>query len=208
MKLNKQQQLLVGLAIVIAAFLFAHFVVLKPDRRSIEQLNEKITQHKQNINIARNIKQSATVLEEEMAHLTAQLERLKKILPVDINKSKFMADVKRYANENGVEIISITNNKPTVTDVIIEHPFTYTAQGNYNDFGKFFAQLSNYPRIVNVKGVYLAREEDDAVYTTRASYIVSVFTYNEPTPEELAEQIAAKKAERSGRNKPGGRGRK
>ena len=191
-KLNNLQQALLGFLLIGVLAAAMHFLILKGDRQRIERTKKKNAEIQANINIAKRIQESAAELQEEMNHLNAQLERLKKILPVGVNEPKFMADIKRYANENGIEILSIFHNAPNRDDVIIEHPFNYQAAGNYHDFGNFFAQLSNYPRIVNVKGLFLERKLGS--YTVKGSFIISVYTYREPTEQELAEQIKAKKA--------------
>ena len=202
MKLTQLQQVLVGAGLILLSALLSHFVLLKSNRQRIKSLQNKNSQLEQDIRVAKAIQQTATELQEEMNHLKAQLERLKKILPVTINKPKFMADIKRYANENGIELLQLSNNKPFIDDVIVEHPFTYKARGNFHDFGRFFAQMSNYPRIINVKGLYLERQTEIKGYSVDSSFIVSVFTYNEPTEEDLKAQVEAKKQARKQSKKP------
>ncbi|CAM2067941.1 Type 4a pilus biogenesis protein PilO [Sulfidibacter corallicola] len=210
MKLTKLQQALTGLGIIVLGLILTNWVFLKDIKTNITSTEKKISELEQDIRVAKNIQRSAAELQEQMNHLRAQLDRLKKVLPVDINKPKFQADVKRYANENGIEIVRATNNKPVTDDVIIEHPFSYEAWGSFHDFGRFFAQLTNYPRIVNIKGLSLGRPDDkeNIGYSVKATFIVSVFTYREPTPEELKAQIEEKRAAKSGKNKKGKRGRR
>lgn len=195
MKLNQMQQIIAGVVIVGLTVLISHFLILKGDRQQILAIDAKIETLQQEINVAKIIQKTATELQDEMIHLKAQLDRLKKILPVVINQPKFLADMKRYANENGLEILDLTNTRPVASDMIEEHPFGFTAVGNYHDFGHFFAQLTSYQRIVNVKGLQLQRL-NDANYSVRCYFILSVFTYREPTEEELKQQIAAKKQAR------------
>jgi type IV pilus assembly protein PilO len=190
------QQLVVGIALVLLAPLFVQFIVLKGTREDTRRANEQVADLQRKIQDAKLIQSIAQEMFQEMEHLSNQLDRLKKVLPVEVNKPKLMADIKRYANENGIEIIRLSNNAPEKRDVIIEHPFTYIARGSYHDFGSFFAQLTNYPYILNVKGLHLERLEDDPAYTVECAFILSVYTYDEPTEEELKEQIKAKKAER------------
>lgn len=199
MKLTKLHQLLVGLVVVIVGLLLTNFFFLKDVKLSISQTKADIEELNTKISVAKNIQNTANELQEQMTHLKAQLDRLKKVLPVEINKPKFQADVKRYANENGIEVIGAISNKPLTDDVIIEHPFSYIAEGSYHDFGRFFAQLTNYPRIVNIKGLSLAKAQESPRGAVQGRFIVSVYSYREPTPEELKAQIEAKRAEASGR---------
>lgn len=201
MKLTKLHQLLVGLVVVIVGLLLTNFFLLKDVKLSISQTKADIEELNTKISVAKNIQNTANELQEQMTHLKAQLDRLKKVLPVEINKPKFQADVKRYANENGIEVIGAISNKPLTDDVIIEHPFSYIAEGSYHDFGRFFAQLTNYPRIVNIKGLSLAKAEESPRGAVQGRFVVSVYSYREPTPEELKAQIEAKRAEASGRGK-------
>ena len=200
MKLNKIQQIAIGLGLVLVAAILAQFVFLKDKRANIVSMKAKNEQLEKDIRYAQAIQKSAAELQEEMNHLTAQLDRLKKILPTSVNKPKFMADIKRYANESGVEITGLSQNKDSVDDVIVEHPFTYQARGNYHDFGSFFAHLSDYPRIINVKGLHLARVSKGA-YAVEGSFIVSVFTYREPTEEDLKKQIEDKRKQNQKKKK-------
>ncbi len=205
MKLNKLQQLAVGVALIAIALLLAHYVLLKDKHQNIINTKANCEKLEKDIRLAKAIQQTATELQEEMNHLTAQLDRLKKILPTSIPKPRFMADIKRYANENGVEITELSQNKPVVDDVIVEHPFTYRARGQYHDFGKFFAHLSDYPRIINIKGLHLSRA-GFGDYTVQGSFLVSVFTYKEPTEEELKKQVEEKRKSKKG--KKGKKGKK
>lgn len=206
MKLTKLQQVAVGLALILLAVVIAYFAILKTDRNNIEAFKGKNAKLQSDINMARAIEDTANALKEEMANLQAQLDRLKQILPTEINNSKFLSDVKRLANENGIEIGAVSQNADVVDDVIIETPFTFVTYGYYHDFGRFFAQLTNYQNIVNIKGMHFTRELTED-YSIRAEFLVSVYTYREPTEEELKQQMAdAKKAaQQRGR---GNRGRR
>jgi type IV pilus assembly protein PilO len=195
-KLNKIQQVIAGVVIILLTVVVSQFLVFKTDKQRIQSTDKNIQQLNQDINVAKAIQKSAAELQDEMIHLKAQLDRLKKILPVEINKPKFLADMKRYANENGIEILTLTNNHPVTTDVIVEHPFSFETRGNYHDLGYFFSQLTNYQRIINIKGMQLYRNADLKDYTVTSYFICSVFTYREPTEEELRQQIEAKKRER------------
>ena len=201
MKLNKLQQAVAGIIIIILTFVVAQFLIFKKDKQSIIRIDASIQKLEQDINVAKAIAKSAAELQDEMIHLKAQLDRLKKILPVEINKPKFLADVKRYANENGIEIIKLINNHPVTDDVIVEHPFTFETRGNFHDYGFFFGQLTNYQRIINVKGLFLNRRASAADYSANGYFILSVFTYKEPSQEELRQQVDAEKKSRSGTRK-------
>lgn len=197
---NKGVQALVGVILITLVGAFVHLFLLREDRRMIDETKSEIVELERKINVAKAIQKSATELEVQMQDLKKQLERLKRILPLEVNKPKFMADVKRIANENGIEIIEATNNLYAVDDVIIEHPFTYIARGSYHDFGNFFAQLSNYPQIVNIKGLSLIRDKTPNA-PVLGSFIISMYTYREPSADELREQVKAKKAELKDKSK-------
>ena len=206
MKLDKLQQAGIGIALILLVALFTEFIYLKNDKLSIIAVTKKNEELNSKIQVAKNIQKNALQLQEEMTHLQSQLERLKKILPLSINKPLFMKDMKRYANEFGLEIVKLSSNETVRDDVILENPFTYIARGTYHDFGAFFAQISNYPRIVNVKGLSITREKDNPAYTVNSSFILSVFTYKEPSEEEIKAQIADRKAAKTGKGK--GKGKK
>jgi len=197
MKLNKIQQLAAGFALIVIAALITYFFVLKNDHATIDSLKSRNQKLQQDIRVAQTIQKSARDLAEEMDYLERQLNRLKKVLPESVNKPKFMADIKRYANENGLEVLAISNNKPVTDDVIVQHPFTYQSRGSYHDFGGFFAQLSNYSRIINVNGLFLEKL-GDPVYPVNASFLVSIFTYEEPSEEEIKKQMEDKRQELKG----------
>jgi Tfp pilus assembly protein PilO len=195
-KLNKLQQAVAGIVLILLVGAITHFFILKGDYQLIRRTEENITKLKQDINVAKAIQKSAAELQDEMIHLKAQLDRLKKILPVTINQPKFLADLKRYANENGIEILSLINTKPIINDMIVEHPFGFKTRGNYHDFGYLFAQLTNYQRIINVKGLQLRRRPGAKDYSVEAWFVLSVFTYREPSEKELRAQIESKKKAR------------
>ena len=202
MKLTKMQQLLAGVGIIIFVIVITNFLFLKGDRQKIRGTERRIAKLRQDINVANQIKQSAAVLEEEMTNLEAQLERLKKILPVSVNEPKLVADLKRFANENGIEITQISRHNSIRDDVIIEIPYAFDTVGNYHDYGRFFAKLTSYQRILNVKALHLVTVDDmrsnqglfiDKDYSVWSTFVISVYIYREPTEEELREQYEAKK---------------
>lgn len=206
MKLTKLQQLAVGLGLVVIAFVLAEYVFLKGKKDNLATLQTRCADLEAKIRLAESIRDRVNELREEMDHLRAQLDRLKDVLPTAVNKPLFMADIKRYANENGIEIASVSQNKEVLDDVIMEHPFSFVAFGGYHDFGKFFAQLSDYPRIVNVKGLQLDRLEAGP-YPVQGTFLISVFTYKEPTKEDLRKQVEERKAAKRGEGAPN-RGRR
>lgn len=201
MKLTKIQQVIIGFVIIVVAIAITQLVFLKGDHQQIDAAKAKSEELDTKIRAAEEIQQVAVQLKEEMAHLSEQLERLKKILPPSINQPKLLADIKRYANENGLEILSVINSKPVAHDMIVEHPFAFMTRGGYHDYGNFFAQLTNYQRIINVKGLRIAREKSKTGYVVGANFIISVFTYREPTEEELREQLNEKKQAKSGKGR-------
>lgn len=195
MKLDRLQQLAIGIGAIIFGFLFVEYFLLQADYANIAQLEKKIQEHRRNIERAKQIQREATILQEQMKHLEDQLERLKKVLPLEVNKPRFIAEIRRYANENGLEIKKVSTNRVVPDDIIFKHPFTYEAVGKYHDFGRFFAQLSNYSKIVNVSGLSLSKQVDNSDYPVVCQFIVTLYTYREPTPEELKNQLEAKKKE-------------
>jgi type IV pilus assembly protein PilO len=206
MKLNQVQQLLVGLVLILVAAIVGEMFLFKQKKQDIRSTQVQIDTLVGQIQDAERIRKHAAELEEEMNHLQAQLERLKKILPPDIHKPKFIQDLRRYANEHGLEVVRSSTNKPVTSDVVVEHPFTMHVQGGYHDLGNFFAKISNYPRIVNIKGLFVTVIKKDAkpsgsTHPIQAEFVVSVFTYNEPTEAELKQQIEARKLEKQGGNK-------
>ncbi|MCB1042130.1 MAG: type 4a pilus biogenesis protein PilO [Acidobacteria bacterium] len=198
MKLTRIQQFGVGVAIVLIVIVLGELVFFKDTHARIEKLNKDIQELDLQIAEAKAIQKYAATLEEEMNHLKAQLERLKKILPVEVNKPKFLQDIRRYANEHGLEVETFSANNPVRDDVILEHPFTIFVRGNYHDLGNFFAKLSNYPRIINVKGLHVSKNKENPAYSLDSAFLLSIFTYQEPTEEELKKQVEAKKMERQG----------
>ena len=200
MKLTRIQQLAVGIGVILLAIVLAKFVFLKGKQDTVDRTISQNKDLQSKIRLARKYQNQVAQIREEMVHLQAQLDRIKDVLPTSVNKPKFMADLKRLANENGIELVALSQNRPVRKDVVIEHPFTVSAKGAYHDFGRFFASLSDYSRIVNVKGLSLSRDMN-AGSTVDSTFLVSMFTYVEPTKEELVQQIADRKAEKSGAGK-------
>lgn len=194
MKLTKFHQAIIGVVFIFIAGALTQYVLLKSTNAKITGAKVEIETLNGQIRTAQEIQNVALQLQEEMAHLKDQLERLKKILPSSINHAKFLADIKRYANENGIEILVVTKAKPIVDGVIEEHSFTFKTRGGFHDYGNFFAQLTNYQRIVNVKALAISRPKKDV--GVGAEFAISVFTYREPSEEELRAELNAKKGKK------------
>jgi type IV pilus assembly protein PilO len=207
MSLNKLQQAIAAIVLVVFAGVMAYFFVFTSKREQTLTLRSQISDLEVKISKAKGFKENARQIQASLDNLKEQLATLKKILPASILEPKIFQTIKRYANEQGLEVTNLSASKPLATKDITEHPFTFAVRGNYHDLGSFFAKLSNYPQILNIKGLNIFDLEANAAYTLSSSFIVSVFTYQEPSEEDIKARIEAKRKERTATSNPKKRGR-
>jgi type IV pilus assembly protein PilO len=115
----------------------------------------------------------------ELVQLQQEQRDLLKALPRNAEIPTFLSNLQEQAELSGLEIISLTINAESAQELYIRIPVRIEVRGTYHSITKFFKNLSELPRIVNVEGLSLTIEK--AVYGVsphlRAKFVAATFRY-------------------------------
>lgn len=180
-----QAGLIVALVLIIT--IVAYFVFFKGWYEQIDSLNNQINTVQANINKGKAIQMRIEDFKRQIREINERLDKLKTILPTKSEAGKFYSNLNRMANENHVNISEIKQTPRKANDVYIELPYDLKLKAKFHDLGHFFANLANYPKIINVKNMSMKQEEKGlGKYSVNISCIASTFIYNEATdPKEI-----------------------
>lgn len=140
------------LIIILSAFfgLFYYFIY-KPEKDEVtklqsqlKKLNQQIIQKKK---VVKNIKQ----FKREFAQIKNDLDASLQQLPDKEMIDTILMNIARFERQENLESILFKPKKEIRRDFFAVVPIQIQIRGTYRQIGKFFEDVANLPRIVNVK---------------------------------------------------------
>lgn len=180
-----QAGVLIVFLIVIVAL--GYFMIFKGWYAQIDSYHTQISKVDADIHKGRALQAKINEFNRQINDLKQKLAKLKEIMPSKLEAGKLYGDLNRMANDSQVYILSIKAGKKRTTDVYSELPYSLKLRARYNDVGNFFAELANFPKILNVKNLEMKKlKTENSKYSLSVSCLVSTFIYNDKTdiPEE------------------------
>jgi len=120
----------------------------------------------------------------ELTQLQQEQRELLKALPKKAEIPTFLSNIQEQAELAGLEIVSLTIDAENPLELYIRIPIRIEVRGTYHAVTKFFKNLSELPRIVNVENLALAIEKSESGGSPRlrASFVAATFRYREQSP--------------------------
>jgi len=117
----------------------------------------------------------------ELTQLQQEQRELLKALPKKAEIPTFLSNIQEQAELAGLEIVSLTIDAENPQELYIRIPIRIEVRGTYHAITKFFKNLSELPRIVNVEGLSLGIEKAEAGASPRlrARFIAATFRYRD-----------------------------
>jgi len=117
----------------------------------------------------------------ELTQLQQEQRDLLKALPKRAEIPTFLSNLQEQAELSGLEIVSLSIDAEQPSDLYIRIPVRIDLRGTYHSITKFFKNLSELPRIVNVQRLSLNIEkaEHGASPRLRARFVAVTFRYRE-----------------------------
>lgn len=126
----------------------------------------------------------------ELVQLQQEQRDLLKALPKKAEIPTFLSNLQEQAELAGLKIVSLTIDAENPLELYIRIPVRIEVRGTYHSITKFFKNLSELPRIVNVEGLSLSVEKTEygASPRLRARFVAATFRYRDTgagaAPEE------------------------
>ena len=117
----------------------------------------------------------------ELTQLQQEQRDLLKALPKKAEIPTFLSNLQEQAELAGLEIVTLTIDAENPMELYIRIPVRITVRGTYHSITKFFKNLSELPRIVNVERLALSIEkpEPGASPRMRAQFVAVTFRYRD-----------------------------
>jgi type IV pilus assembly protein PilO len=122
----------------------------------------------------------------ELTQLQQEQRELLKALPKKAEIPTFLSNIQEQAELAGLEIVSLTIDAENPQELYIRIPIRIEVRGTYHAITKFFKNLSELPRIVNVENLSLTAEKQEigASPRLRARFIAATFRYRNQSGSE------------------------
>lgn len=117
----------------------------------------------------------------ELTQLQQEQRELLKALPKKAEIPTFLSNIQEQAELAGLEIVSLTIDAENPQELYIRIPIRIEVRGTYHAVTKFFKNLSELPRIVNVENLSLTVEkaEPGASPRLRGKFVAATFRYRD-----------------------------
>ena len=126
----------------------------------------------------------------ELTQLQQEQRDLLKALPKRAEIPTFLSNLQEQAELSGLEIVSLSIDAENPLELYIRIPVRIEVRGTYHSITKFFKNLSELPRIVNVEKLSLTVEK--AEYGTsprlRAKFVAATFRYRDMGGSTVSEE--------------------
>ena len=122
----------------------------------------------------------------ELTQLQQEQRELLKALPKKAEIPTFLSNIQEQAELAGLEIVSLTIDAENPLELYIRIPIRIEVRGTYHSITKFFKNLSELPRIVNVERLSLSIEkaESGSSPRLRARFLAVTYRYRGTAPPE------------------------
>jgi type IV pilus assembly protein PilO len=122
----------------------------------------------------------------ELTQLQQEQRELLKALPKKAEIPTFLSNIQEQAELAGLEIVSLTIDAETPQELYVRIPVRIEVRGTYHTITKFFKNISELPRIVNVENLGLSVEKNDGAGSPRlrAKFIAATFRYRDQAGAE------------------------
>ena len=117
----------------------------------------------------------------ELTQLQQEQRELLKALPKKAEIPTFLSNLQEQAELAGLEIVSLTIEAENPMELYIRIPVRIEVRGTYHSITKFFKNLSELPRIVNVENLSLSVEKAELGISPRlhARFVAATFRYRD-----------------------------
>lgn len=128
---------------------------------------------------------------DELKQLQDEQRELLRALPKRAEIPSFLANVQEQAELSGLEVLSVDIGQEAPLDLYVKIPVKMEVRGTYHQISRFFRNVGELPRIVNIENLALAPDRDKVVGGSdvhgatppklRAKFVAATFRFNEKT---------------------------
>lgn len=127
----------------------------------------------------------------ELTQLLAEQRELLRALPKRAEIPTFLANVQEQAELSTLEVLSVEIGQESPLDLYVKIPVKMEVRGTYHQISRFFRNVGELPRIVNIENLSLGPDQSKAGTVSdggaappklRAKFVAATFRFNEQAP--------------------------
>jgi type IV pilus assembly protein PilO len=152
-----------GVVLLIVGMVVGYYFLVYQDQHArLVNLQGEAEELQRKLNKVRVIASNLSEFQQEVANLERSLTLVVKQLPSRKQFEDLLRDISTAGKKVGVTIKTIERNGEVSHGFYVEVPFKIEIEGSYHDTARFFEQIGNLPRIVNVGAMEIktSRETD------------------------------------------------
>ena len=169
------------LAAIFGVYYFLFYGDLAQDIASAKQGQAQLKQEKESYE---KRKKEYVAYREELKKLQEEQRELLKALPKKAEIPTFISNIQEQAELSGLEVLNLKIENEVPEELYIKIPVAMEVRGAYHSMTKFFKNVSDLRRIVNIENLSISVENkaDDTSTGSpklRAKFIAATFRYVE-----------------------------
>jgi type IV pilus assembly protein PilO len=179
--------LIIGLVLAAVIIWGANYAVTGDLTKQIEGADAQLRDLDTKIEQGRSAERKLPQFREEVKRLTADLTKLRSILPSTRNTEEIIKRIKTLVDAGNFTLRKLTFPPLAPaqgSDPYAEWPISISVDGRYHNLATLFDHLSKFKRIVNVEQISIAALPTQAERTITADFTAKTFVYVEPKEPE------------------------
>jgi type IV pilus assembly protein PilO len=167
------------LALFGAVYYFLFYTDLSQDIASATQGQAQLKQERDSYE---KRKKEYVAYREELKKLQEEQRELLKALPKKAEIPTFISNIQEQAELSGLEVLNLKIENEVPEELYIKIPVAMELRGTYHSMTKFFKNVSELRRIVNIENLGLINEnklDDQGPPKLHAKFIAATFRYVE-----------------------------
>jgi type IV pilus assembly protein PilO len=179
--------LLLGLVLAAAIIWAANYFAITDLTKQIDAADTQLRDLDTKIEQGRSAERKLPQFREEVKRLTADLTKLRSILPSTRNTEEIIKRIKTLVDAGNFTLRKLTFPPLAPaqgSDPYAEWPISISVDGRYHNLATLFDHLSKFKRIVNVEQISIAALPTQAERTITADFTAKTFVYVEPKEPE------------------------
>jgi type IV pilus assembly protein PilO len=169
----------VVIALFGAVYYFLFYTDLAQDIASATQGQAQLKQERESYE---KRKKEYVAYREELKKLQEEQRELLKALPKKAEIPTFISNIQEQAELSGLEVLNIKIENEVPEELYIKIPVAMELRGTYHSMTKFFKNVSELRRIVNIENLGLTAEskpDEQGPPKLHAKFIAATFRYVE-----------------------------
>jgi len=177
LSLPRYQRILIlcGVLVLIAAG-FLYFMYL-PQKKELATLQKKNHTLEAKLREDQRIANNLPKFKAEYEKMKLQLDEALKELPNEKEIPTLLSSIASLAKDNGLDILRFRPGKESTKGFYAEVPVELKLTGTYHQVGKFFYDVGNLSRIVNISNVSLSPKPENDEMTLAVDCLATTFRF-------------------------------